>query len=66
MISTERKAGRSLHVERLVDHYVGIVYDAQDSLCWTINEQVVPATAVNGPGTLAHKEKKPPDGQSEP
>jgi len=31
MISTERKAAGSLYVESSLDHYVGIVYDAEDS-----------------------------------
>jgi hypothetical protein len=66
MISTECKAAGSLYVDPLVDHYTGIVYDAQDSLCWILTKQVVPATAVNGPGTLAHKETEPPDGRSRP
>ncbi len=66
MISTERKAAGSLYVEPLVDHYTGIVYDAQDLLDCIINKQAVPATAVNGPGTLAHKETEPPDGHSRP
>ncbi len=66
MISTERKAAGSLYVEPLVDHYTGIVYDVQDLLGCTIIKHVVPATAVNGPGTLAHKETEPPDGQARP
>ena len=66
MISTERKAAGSLYVKPLVDHYTRIVYDAQDSIRCTFDKQVVPATAVNGPGTLAHKETEPPDGHPRP